>query len=367
MGRVTLQTIADEVGVSRMTVSNAFSRPDQLSPVLRERILGVADRLGYCGPDPAARTLSSGQSGTIGVLFTDTLSYAFTDEVATTFLAGVAGVVERAGIGLTVLSAPRIGRDTSVARAVVDGLIVYSVDAHSAGLTMARRRGMPLVFVDQEPEAGIPSVNVADRAGARAVADHAIGLGHRHLGLMIEAIGTETVLVEADAEPPHHVAWERLAGWREGAAEAGLPAPVIVNAATNSRVDGAAAAELLLAANPQLTALLCLTDTMALGAIDAARARGLRVPEDLTVIGFDDMNAAAHADPPLATVRQPVAEKGRLAAELLLARLADPDAEPAAVLLSTELVVRASSGPAPTGLAPTGPTATAKAATANGR
>ena len=149
MGRVTLQTIADEVGVSRMTVSNAFSRPDQLSPALRAKILSVADRLGYCGPDPAARTLSRGRSGTVGVLFTDTLTYAFTDEVATTFLAGVAAVLESEGTGLTVLSTPRRGPTGSVSQAVVDGLIIYSVDTNSPGLETARRRGLPLVLVDQ--------------------------------------------------------------------------------------------------------------------------------------------------------------------------------------------------------------------------
>jgi len=343
-----LQTIADEVGVSRMTVSNAFSRPDQLSPALRERILGVADRLGYCGPDPAARTLSSGQSGTVGVLFTDTLSYAFSDEVATTFLAGVAGVVEREGIGLTILSAPRTGPDTAVARAVVDGLMIYSVDANSAGLQVARRRGLPLVLVDQAPEDGIPSVNVADRAGARAAAEHLIRLGHRHLGFVIEALGTETVLVDAGVEPPHYVVSERLAGWRDACTEAGLPPPVVANAAANSRADGAAAATLILEADPRTTALLCLTDTMALGALVAARVRGLRVPAELSVVGFDDMRAAAHADPPLTTVCQPVTEKGHVAAQLLLDRLTKPDADLASTVLPIELVIRGSAGPAPT-------------------
>lgn len=351
MGRVTLQTIADEVGVSRMTVSNAFSRPDQLSSTLRERILAVADRLGYCGPDPVARSLSSGQSGTVGVLVTDTLSYAFTDEVATTFLAGVAGVLEAEGIGLTVLSAPRVGPETAVNRAVVDGLIIYSVDADSRGLTTARRRGLPLVFVDQRPEAGIPSVNVADRDGAKAAAEHLIGLGHRRLGAIIEAVGVETFLVDADVEPPHHVVAERLEGWREAVRAAGLPGPLVANAAMNSRGDAADAARLILDTDPDITALLCLTDTMALGALDAARLRGLRVPAELSVIGFDDMRAAAHADPPLATIRQPVVEKGRAAARLLLDRLTEPDAGPsgaASTVLPTELIVRGSTGSAPT-------------------
>jgi DNA-binding LacI/PurR family transcriptional regulator len=89
MGRVTLQTIADHVGVSRMTVCNAFSGPDQLSATLRGRVLAVADELGYVGPDPTARALASGTAGTVGLLLSETLTYALTDEVAIAFLAGI--------------------------------------------------------------------------------------------------------------------------------------------------------------------------------------------------------------------------------------------------------------------------------------
>jgi DNA-binding LacI/PurR family transcriptional regulator len=349
MGKITLQTIADEVGVSRMTVSNAFSRPDQLSPALRERILSVAERLGYCGPDPAARTLSQGRSGTVGVLFTDTLSYAFSDEVATTFLAGVAGVLEREGIGLTVLSVPRGGPASSVERAVVDGLIVYSVDTASPGLARARLRDIPLVFADQEPEAGIASVNVDDWGGARAAAEHVIGLGHRHIGLVLESLAPRPALVDPATRAPHHVVAQRLGGWLEAIEAARLPAPVAASAPVNGRKEGAAAAALILDADPRTTALLCLTDEMALGALDLFRDRGLRVPEDVSVVGFDDSSAASAADPPLTTVHQPLTEKGRIAARLLLDALAEPGDSGSApsTLLPTQLVVRASTGPAP--------------------
>jgi len=345
MGRVTLQTIADEVSVSRMTVSNAFSRPDQLSPALRTEILSVADRLGYCGPDPAARTLSRGRSGTVGVLFTDTLTYAFTDEVATTFLAGVAAVLESEGIGLTVLSTPRRGPTGSVRQAVVDGLIIYSVDTNSPGLDVARRRDLPLVMVDQPPEPGTPSVNVTDRAGARAAAEHVIDLGHRRLGIVLDAMRPEIQLVDADECAPHYVVSERLAGWQAAAAAAGLATPLVANTPTNDRRDGAVAAGLILDAQPDTSALLCLSDEMALGAIDAIGARGLRVPDDISVVGFDDTRAAALTTPALTTVRQPVTDKGRVAARALLDRL--DGATPAPVLLPTELIVRASTGPFP--------------------
>src|SRR5262245_23596220 len=104
MARVTLQTIADRVGVSRMTVSNAFSRPDQLSTELRQKILAAADELGYAGPDPAGRALARGTTGAVGVLLTDSLSYAFTDEVATAFLSAIVDELAPTGFALTLLT-----------------------------------------------------------------------------------------------------------------------------------------------------------------------------------------------------------------------------------------------------------------------
>jgi len=109
VSRVTLQTIADQVGVSRMTVSNAFSRPDQLSAALRDRILAAAAELGYVGPDPAARALARGSAGTVGVLLTESLTYAFTDEVTTGFLAAITEELAASGLALTLLSSDVTG------------------------------------------------------------------------------------------------------------------------------------------------------------------------------------------------------------------------------------------------------------------
>ncbi|MBV9594519.1 MAG: LacI family DNA-binding transcriptional regulator, partial [Actinobacteria bacterium] len=186
--RVTLQSIAERVGVSRMTVSNAFSRPDQLSAELRERILAAADELGYAGPDPAARTLARGTSGAVGIVFTDSLRYAFSDVVATTFMAGLAAQFEPAGLAMTVISLPRDGRQPPGGGVALDGAIVYSVDANSPAMPWLRRRGIPLVYVDQRPAAGTTTVNVDDRGGARAIAEHLLALGHRDIGIITEGL-----------------------------------------------------------------------------------------------------------------------------------------------------------------------------------
>ncbi len=116
MARVTLQTVADRVGVSRMTVSNAFSKPDQLSVALRERILETAADLGYVGPDPAARALARGSVGSVGVLMTDSVSHAFDDEVATAFFGALAEGLNPTGLALSLISSAADGRPRARAR-----------------------------------------------------------------------------------------------------------------------------------------------------------------------------------------------------------------------------------------------------------
>ena len=199
MAKVTLQSIADRVGVSRMTVSNAFSRPDQLSGELRERILAAADELGYVGPDPAARALARGRTGSIGLLLTDELPQAFEDVVATEFLSSVADALTHEGLAVTLLTSgpgelrtrpPDLPRSAAPpgfvpARDVaMDGAIVYICDPASSDIAWLQRRGLPMVSVDRDPSPDAPSVNVDDRAGARAAARHLVDLGHTRVAIL---------------------------------------------------------------------------------------------------------------------------------------------------------------------------------------
>src|SRR4051794_31068702 len=134
-----------------MTVSNAFSKPGQLSAALRQRILAAADELGYVGPDPAARALARGTSGAVRVLLTESLTYAFTDEVATGLLGAIADELAPTGVALTLLSTSQ-REDLVPARDVaMDGALVYSCENDSPALAWLIRRGLPLVFVDQTP------------------------------------------------------------------------------------------------------------------------------------------------------------------------------------------------------------------------
>jgi DNA-binding LacI/PurR family transcriptional regulator len=356
---VTLRAIAAELGVSAKTVSNAFNRPDQLSARLREEILATAARLGYAGPDPLAAGLRRGRVGAVGVAYANRLSYAFDDAVIVEVLAGIASAAERAGAAMVLLpgSATPESRTAALASAVVDGLVANSLSSDDPMLAAAIARRLPLVVVDQpEPArlaglgaANSPWIGIDDRAAAAELAAHVLALGHRRLGVVSFGLhrSPRRGLVDeaAQAAATFAVTRDRLAGFRDAAIRAGVDwACVPVAQGTDStEEEGEAGAALVLAAEPRPTALLCLSDRLAAGALQAAARLGLRVPEDLSVTGFDD--AAPAAGLGLTTVRQPNREKGRRAAQALLDRIAGAPVEPVQ-LLPTELVVRGSTGAA---------------------
>jgi DNA-binding LacI/PurR family transcriptional regulator len=348
---VTLQTIADQVGVSRMTVSNAFSRPDQLSDALRERILAAAQELGYVGPDPAARALARGTSGAVGVLLTSSLRYAFTDDVAIGFLGAVAEGLAPTGLAITLLSSTN-REDLMPARdAAMDGALVYSCDADTTALDWLVRRRLPLVMVDQDDTPGFPSVNVDDRGGARAAARHLVDLGHRRIAVLSMVYGDAAGFVDdprARATGWRHVARERLLGNLDVLEEAGITP--VVHLERNDDESALAAARAVLSLPERPTGVLCYSDVLANGVLRAAEELGLDVPGDVSVVGFDDSPLATRVRPALTTVRQDVQLKGRTAAAELVAAMetvrSGGAVEPRSVLLPTELVVRDSTAPA---------------------
>jgi DNA-binding LacI/PurR family transcriptional regulator len=350
MAKVTLQTIADRVGVSRMTVSNAFSRPDQLSPELRGQILATADELGYAGPDPAARALARGATSSVGVLLTDSLRYAFTDEVATAFLAAIVGELAPTGRALTLLPSHADGDLIPARDAAIDGAIVYSCQPDSEARRWLVRRGLPLVLVDQEPIDGVPCVNVDDLGGARAAAQHLVDLGHRRVVALTLAVqGAESAALPNDRLYAHPQR-QRVLGWLEVLAPAAAHLEIVEVTGHDDRAAALAIAPHL-AGGDRPTAVLCFSDLFAVGVLHAARDAGLDVPADLSVVGFDDSPSARRVDPLLTTVRQDVEGKGHHAAAMLrramsrTAMEADGD-HPEHVLLPTELIVRSSTAPA---------------------
>src|SRR6478672_51968 len=184
--RPTMSSIGQALGVSVATVSYAFTRPDKLSAPVRERVLAEAARQGYSGPDPAARQLSRGRTDTLGLLFTDELGHAFRDPAAVAFIEGLATSCQGAGLNMLLISTESTGdRTTAVGNAVVDGFVVYSVPANDPHLRRILDRQLPTVVVDSPPDLpGVDWVGPDDRAGARALGEVLISLGHRRIGAL---------------------------------------------------------------------------------------------------------------------------------------------------------------------------------------
>lgn len=349
MTRVTLQTIADAVGVSRMTVSNAFSKPDQLSAELRDTILRTAAKLGYTGPDPAARALAKGAVGTVGLLFTDKVHLAFSDEIATRFLTAISEELAPTGRALTILGSVAKGDLVPTRDIPLDGALVYACGATSEAVGWLKKRKLPLVFVDQRPVRGYPAVNVDDRGGAVAAAQHLVSLGHRRVAV-VTRLEDRAVVADLSMLPTAgHSTRERTEGWLSVLQPAGVDVTV-VNAAGSTEEAGFDSAELFLGLPPKRrpTAVLAYSDRIAVGVMQAARERGLAVPADLSVVGFDDADFSARTRPPLTTVHQDVARKGHEAMALLAEAITTKSPQRSEHrVLPTRLVVRSSTAEPP--------------------
>jgi DNA-binding LacI/PurR family transcriptional regulator len=224
----------------------------------------------------------------------------------------------------------------------MDGAIVYSCSPVEYSVEWLRRRHLPLVFVDQAGEQSFSTVNVEDRAGARAAAAHVLELGHRRVAVL--TAGPEGVTAPGE----WFVVQERMRGWRDALDPAGI-VPVVQHVADTGPEEGLAAARVLLAGPDRPTAVLCFSDALTADVLHAAAEAGLRVPDDLSVIGFDDSPLARRLRPGLTTVRQDVVEKGtRAAAELVAAVRGRRTGDEPPVrhhVLPTSLVVRGSTAP----------------------
>lgn len=320
--RGTLASIAADLGVSRTTVSNAYNRPDQLSPVLRAKILAAAKARGYPGPDPTARSLRAGRTGTIGVLLTEKLSYAFEDHASVDFLAGLAESSYGTEDMLTLVPVGSEEHEDSSAlvnKAVVDGFVVYSTAAHAPNLKAVVARGVPLVVCDQPYDTEWPYVGIDDFAAIAPAAQALIDAGHRHIGILAKRListrprGGAVTYQEVETADLH-VQRARIQGALAVFEKAGIdPASVpIVTRHHNDHQAAVDGARELLESHPELTAVLCTTDSMALGVLDYARDR---VPSDLSVTGFDGVEIARTRG--LSTVIQPNRAKGAAAGNML--------------------------------------------------
>ncbi|MCT2586883.1 LacI family DNA-binding transcriptional regulator [Actinophytocola gossypii] len=352
--RPTLDTVARQVGVSRATVSNAYNRPDQLSARLRERIIETAKQLGYAGPDPVARSLATQRAGSVAFMLCDGLSSAFSDPALSIVLDALAATVDSGDRALLLLPGVSEGgpRAQSVIRAQTDVVVAYSLPDDAPALRAVRERALPLVVVDQPIVPGSAIVRVDDFGGARLAARHVLDLGHRRvavLGFGLSADGHRGPATPERVEKAHfRVTLDRYAGYLDGLAEQGIVAGEVPfwEAPGSVRELGREGARWLFGLRPRPTAVLCMSDELALGAVRAADELGLAVPGEVSIVGFDDTPAASWGVPSLTTVRQDLVEKGRQAGALAL-RMLDGARPGRPVTIGVKLQVRGSTAPAP--------------------
>jgi DNA-binding LacI/PurR family transcriptional regulator len=344
---IKLADIARAAGVSQGTASNVFNRPDLVRAEVRTRVEALARDLGYAGPDPKGRLLRAGKVNAIGVVVMDNLTYFFDDPFNREFMTGLASVCDERGAGVALVSAmDEAAAAWNIASAVVDGFVIQCIEEGDRLIELARRRKLPFVAVDLDAGPDANSIRIDDCAGARMAIDHLLELGHRRFGILSLEIAGDGRTGPVDRErrqsaKRYGATRDRLHGYEEALTAAGIDidsVPIIE--AINDRKGAPMGAAMLLDTAPDITAVVAMSDVLGIAAIKEARVRRLAVPRDLSVIGYDDVADAATSEPPLTTIRQPIAEKGRLAARMIFD--AGP---PRKEVLPVELVVRGSTAP----------------------
>ena len=266
--------------------------------------------------------LSQRETRTIGVLTPQALSVIFSNPFFGAFSEGVAFAAEAHGYALYFISPLHGSLARAMGRATVDGVVAIGLSDDHPEVEQIRRAGVPIVLVDSSALPDHGSIDVDDQDGARMAAEHVIGLGHRDVLIVgVEPPAPSTVI------DPGSVSGRRLRGYREAFDAVGVTIPddrIVVGPA--SIEGGIAALETAWQKGGRPTAVLAMSDAMAIGVMRALRGRGLAIPADVSIVGFDDIDLAQHVDPPLTTVHQPIRRKGEEAVRLLLTVIEGRDA-----------------------------------------
>jgi DNA-binding LacI/PurR family transcriptional regulator len=333
---VTLEDVAKLAGVSPSTVSRVVNNSIPVSPELRAVIERAIVRLGYV-PNLAARSLAASRSNTIGVVVSGTANQWLIDPFITHLLFGIAEGLAETDIRLALIMAPTERNDGQiqwyVQRGHVDGVILISSHSGDPLPEYLVNRGVPLVFSGRPPaeiEAGY--VDADHRNGAKMAVNHLAAGGRRRIATIH---GTLDMPSSCD----------KLDGYRDALAAAGLPHDPTLEAAGNySPTLAGDAMQALLARHPDIDAVFAASDTMAAAAFGVISNAGLRIPDDIAVVGYDGTPVAMTTRPMLTTVRQPIEDMGHALARLLLERIERPEEPPRHIVFATELIVRESSG-----------------------
>ncbi len=341
----TLQDIADMLRLSKSTVSRALSGDPRVAEDTRARVAALARHMGYT-PNPTARALATRRTNTIG-LVVPWAPRSLSDPFYLEFLGAAGDEAMRSGYSL-FLSAPD-GDGAGAVRAHaeladprrIDGMILTEPRASDERITLLHSVGLPFVVLGVAPDPDVSWISGDNTAGARDAVDYLIGLGHTRIACI--------------TGPPDQTASDaRFEGYRLAMSGAGLPLDRnIIEAADFTQSGGYSAMNVVIGSRGAPSAVFACNDVMALGAMRALREAGLAVPADVSVVGFDGISMAEYVDPPLATVKQPIQELGRMAVQILIGRMSGGGG-PAHCTLPVEFQPRDSVGPPRIGANATG-------------
>lgn len=336
MKRLTLEEIADLAGVSRATVSRVVNGHPNVSAAVRERVQQIIAKTGY-EPNRAARSLASNQSHMIG-LFIPLVGHSdlFSDPYYGKLITGIARETTAHNYVLCLFifdkrEDERSGFNSIINSGMIDGLVLTASTLHNPYVGLLKARNIPHVMVGRAAdEDAVCSVDADNVGGAYMIVSHLIRTGYKRIAIIAPELNTA-------------VGQDRLQGYINALTERGIPIDkTLMTEADFTFAGGENAMRSLLAHYPD--AVFGGSDLMALGAVQAIQSAGLRVPDDIAVVGFDDFPAASTANPPLTTVRQPVEQTGSIAVRTLIDNIGTDDAEPRRTILPVELIIRRSCG-----------------------
>jgi DNA-binding LacI/PurR family transcriptional regulator len=351
--RTTLADVAAEAGVSVSTASLAFSGAGPIASATRDKVLAAASRLRYSGPNPLGQQLRSGRSGIVGVVVGDRLRRSFRDPVSIQMLDGLAQALSEQSLGLLLVPSEAGEVPPLVHHAAMDAAVVVLANGPDDGVVLAlTRRGIPVVSIEGEigddpgrPGAATANVGIDDRGGTADLVRALRDLGHERFGVVSLPFGHDRRLGRPEDHADQGAGYAHTRRRMAGIGDAGVVPEIVVETPASLVEHGRSAGHQILNRPQPPTAVVALSDLLASGVVLAARELGLQVPEDVSVAGFDGIDLPWLAPDVLTTVRQPLADKGRLAGEAAVELAAGRPVE--GVVLPVEVHVGTTTGPPP--------------------
>jgi LacI family transcriptional regulator len=334
--RVTSQDVADFAGVSRTTVSLVLNDVEgiNISPETRQKVRDAAEKLGYI-PNATAQALATRRARAIGLVMTRSPHHIASDTFLPQILAGLLDVVKQHKLRLLIESVEAEHQDRvylELARAKhIDGMILLTPRIDDIGLKKLEEVDIPSVLMGKLADSNLFSVDVDNRQAAKKAVKYLLGLGHTRIACI------------SNAPPSYSASPDRILGYKDALLEAGIPPDdELIQFADFDPQSGFKCMQTLLSSGINFTAVFVASDNVAMGAKSALREAGLRIPEDVSIIGFDDIPWARYSDPPLTTIRLPAQELASEACMVLLGLMKGSEPKEQHTVLDTELVVRRS-------------------------